>query len=35
MSWLRSICIRLMTIVFAGSRSNVRSTLRIQNAGAV
>ena len=30
---LRSICMRLMTRVLAGSRSNVRSTLRIQNAG--
>ena len=33
-SALRSICMRLMTSVFAGSRSNVRSTRRIQNAGA-
>ena len=31
---LRSICIRLMTSVFAGSRSNVRSTFLIQNGGA-
>ena len=30
---LRSSCIRLMTIVLAGSRSKVRSTVRIQNAG--
>ena len=34
-STLRSSCMRLITSVFAGSRSNVRSTLRIQNAGAV
>jgi hypothetical protein len=30
---LRSICIRLMTSVFAGSRSKVRSTFLIQNGG--
>src|SRR6188474_1578859 len=31
---LRSICIRLVTSVFAGSRSKVRSTFLIQNGGA-